>query len=127
MEASEIIEHKDTIKEFANNVRQSDDFEEFHETYLHIRGYAYRLEDAQQRLFYTFSEAVSSVDMAKLMRDDEALKMNCQIYLIILDICIDEFLGQAINEEEKQKAIDSYKELEKQKSKENKKYHTYQY
>ncbi len=65
--------------------------------------------------------------MAKLMRDDEALKMNCQIYLIILDICIDEFLGNAINEDEKKEAINSYKELEKQKSKENTKYHMYQY
>ncbi len=65
--------------------------------------------------------------MAKLMRDDEALKMNCQIYLVILDICIDEFLNNEIDEDEKQKAINSYKELEKQKSKENTKYHTYQY
>ncbi len=85
------------------------------------------MQNPEQRLYYTFSEAVNAVDMAKLMRDDEALKMNCQVYLLILDICIDEFLGNEIDEDEKQKAIDSYKELEKQQSNENKKYHMYQY
>ncbi len=99
----------------------------FQNNYLNIRGYAYRLEDSSQRLFYTFSEAVSAIDMAKLMRDEEALNMNSSIYIVILDICIDEYLNNPIDEDEKQKAIEFYKNFEKQQSKENKKYHMYQY
>ena len=77
--------------------------------------------------FYTFSEAVSAIDMAKLMRDDEALEMNSSIYIVILDTCIDEYLNNPIDEEEKQNAIEFYKNFENEKSKENKKYHMYQY
>ncbi len=65
--------------------------------------------------------------MAKLTRDDEALDMNSQVYIVVLDICCDEYLGYDIDEDEKQKAINSYKQLEEQKSNENKKYHMYQY
>ena len=65
--------------------------------------------------------------MAKLMRDDNALEMNSSIYIVILDTCLDEYLNNPINEEEKQKAIKFYKNFEKMRSKEDKKYHMYQY
>ncbi len=127
MEVKEIEKEKQTIKNFAILARQNDNFTKFYDTYLNIRGYAYRLEKPEQRLYYTFSEAVSAIDMAKLMRDDESLKMNSLAYIVILDICIDEYLNIEIDEDEKQKACEFYNKFEKQKAKENKKYHMYQY
>lgn len=67
------------------------------------------------------------MDTAKLMRDNETLNMNSIIYPVIIDICIDEYLGNPLDQNEKEKAVDAYKTLEEQRSKEDKKYHIYQY
>ena len=67
------------------------------------------------------------MNLAKLTNDEESLKMNTSVYILVIDICIDEFLNNGIDEDEKQKAIEFYKNLEEQRSKENKKYHMYQY
>ena len=85
------------------------------------------MENKGQRLYYTFGEAISAIDIAKLTSDIESLNMNATVYILVIDICIDEFLNNDIDEDEKQKAIEFYKNLEEQRSKENKKYHMYQY
>ncbi len=65
--------------------------------------------------------------MAKLMRDEDSLIIHASIYIVILDTCIDEFLGNNIDENIRQEAIEFYKNSEAKKSAENKKYHMYQY
>ena len=101
--------------------------EEFEENFLTILGYSYRLEDIKQRLFFTFSEAVYAVDLDKLMRNEDSLKLNCIVYILVLDVLIKEYNTKEINEDLKQKALQVYKKLEEKKSKENSKYHIYQY
>ncbi len=115
------------IKNFSNEVRKSEYFEQFYENYLTICGYSYRLDDKKQRLFYTFQEAVYAIDLAKLTKDEEGILLNSVVYILVLDNCIDEYLNEPIDEEEKNKAIEAYKSLEAKKAKENKKYHMYQY
>ena len=61
------------------------------------------------------------------MRDEEAMKTNACVYALVLDICIEEYMGHGIDGEEKHKAIEAYKEIEAKKARENKKYHMYQY
>lgn len=61
------------------------------------------------------------------MRDEQSLVKNTVVYILILDICIDEYLGNDINEDQKQNAVNSFKNIEEQRSNENKKYHMYQY
>jgi len=100
---------------------------EFEENFLTILGYSYRLDDIKQRLFFTFSEAVYAVDLDKLMRNEESLKLNCIIYILVLNTLIKEFNTKQIDAEQKQKALEVYKKLEDRKSKENSKYHIYQY
>ena len=101
--------------------------EEFEENFLTILGYSYRLEDIKQRLFFTFSEAVYAVDLDKLMRNEDSLKLNCIVYTSVLDVLIKEYNTKQIDEELKQKAITVYKIVEDKKVKENSKYHIYQY
>lgn len=84
------------------------------------------MDDLKQRLFYTFQEAVYAIDLAKLTRDTAALELNACVYALVLKDTVSEFLNEAIDEEEKQKAIAFYKNLEEQRAKENKKYHMYQ-
>ncbi|MDY0051610.1 MAG: hypothetical protein RBR65_03625 [Aliarcobacter sp.] len=100
---------------------------EFEENFLTILGYSYRLDDIKQRLFFTFSEAVYAVDLDKLMRNEESLKLNCIIYILVLNTLIKEFNTKQIDAEQKEKALEVYKKLEDRKSKENSKYHIYQY
>ena len=101
--------------------------EEFEENFLTILGYSYRLEDIKQRLFFTFSEAVYAVDLDKLMRNEDSLKLNCIVYILVLNTLIKEYNTKQIDAEQKQKALEVYKKLEDRKSKENSKYHIYQY
>ena len=101
--------------------------EEFEENFLTILGYSYRLEDIKQRLFFTFSEAVYAVDLDKLMRNEDSLKLNSIVYILVLESIIKEYKTKEINIEQKQKAIDVYKKIEEKKAAENKKYHMYQY
>ena len=101
--------------------------EEFEENFLTILGYSYRLEDIKQRLFFTFSEAVYAVDLDKFMRNEDSLKLNCIVYILVLDVLIKEYNTKEINEDLKQRALQVYKKLEEKKAKENSKYHIYQY
>lgn len=80
-----------------------------------------------QRLFFTFQEAVYAVDLDKLMRNNDSLKLNCIVYILVLDSIIKEYKTKIVNEEEKQKALEVYKKIEDRKAAENKKYHMYQY
>ncbi len=100
---------------------------EFEENFLVILGYSYRLEDIKQRLFFTFSEAVYAIDLDKLMRNEDSLKLNSIVYILVLDSIIKEYKTKEINIEQKQKAVDVYKKIEERKAAENKKYHMYQY
>ena len=100
---------------------------EFEENFLTILGYSYRLDDIKQRLFFTFSEAVYAVDLDKLMRNEDSLKLNCIVYILVLDVLIKEYKTKLIDENLKEKALVVYKKLEERKSKENSKYHIYQY
>ena len=90
-------------------------------------GYSYRLDDISQRLFFTFSEAVYAVDLDKLMRNEDSLRLNCIVYILVLDALIKEYNTKQINEEQKKKALEVYKKIEDKKAKENSKYHIYQY
>lgn len=92
-----------------------------------ILGYSYRLEDISQRLFFTFSEAVYAIDLDKSMKNEDSLKLNSIVYILVINTLIKEFNTKETNEEQKQKALEVYKKLEDKRSKENSKYHTYQY
>lgn len=92
-----------------------------------ILGYSYRLDDISQRLFFTFSEAVYAIDLDKLMRNNDSLKLNSIVYILVLESIIKEYKTKEINIEQKQKALDIYKKIEEKKAAENKKYYMYQY
>ena len=92
-----------------------------------ILGYSYRLEDISQRLFFTFSEAFYAIDLDKLMRNEDSLKLNSIVYILVLDSIIKEYKTKEINQEQKQKALEVYKKIEEKTAAENKKYHMYQY
>lgn len=81
----------------------------------------------KQRLFFTFSEAVYAIDLDKLMRNDESLRVNCIVYILVLNTLVKEYLTKEINIEQKQKALEVYKKIEDKRAAENKKYHMYQY
>jgi hypothetical protein len=78
-------------------------------------------------LFFTFSEAVYAVDLDKLMRNEDSLKLNCIVYILVLNTLIKEYNTKQIDLEQKNRALEVYKKLEDRKSKENSKYHIYQY
>jgi len=61
------------------------------------------------------------------MKNEDSLKLNSIVYILVLDVLITEYNTNKINEEQKQKALDVYKKIEERKSQENKKYHMYQY
>ena len=68
-----------------------------------------------------------SIDLDKLMRNEDSLKLNSIVYILVLETIIKEYKTKEINIEQKQKAIDVYKKIEEKKAAENKKYHMYQY
>lgn len=115
------------IEEFANKIKDQNLYEEFEENFLTILGYSYRLEDISQRLFHTFQEAVYAIDLDKLMRNQDSLKLNSIVYILVLDVIIKEYNTKEINNELKAKAKLTYQKIEDRKAKENKKYHMYQY
>ena len=128
VEANEIaLKYEEQIVSFANKLRELELNKEFEENFFIILGYSYRLEDISQRLFFTFSEAVYAVDLDKLMRNEDSLKLNCIVYILVLDVLIKEYNTKQIDENLKEKALAVYKKLEERKSKENSKYHIYQY
>ena len=128
VEANEIaLKYEEQIVSFANKLRELELHKEFEENFFIILGYSYRLEDISQRLFFTFSEAVYAIDLDKLMRNEDSLKLNSIVYILVLESIIKEYKTKEINVEQKQKAIDVYKKIEEKKAAENKKYHMYQY
>jgi hypothetical protein len=120
-------EYEEKISSFAKELKNLEFDKEFEENFLIILGYSYRLEDIKQRLFFTFSEAVYAIDLDKLMRNEDSLKLNSIVYILVLDSIIKEYKTKEINIEQKQKAVDVYKKIEERKAAENKKYHMYQY
>lgn len=61
------------------------------------------------------------------MKNEDSLKLNSIVYILVLDTLIKEFNTKETNKEQKEKALEVYKKLEQKKAKENSKYHTYQY
>ncbi len=128
IEADEIAnKYQEKISNLSKELKKLDFHKEFEENFYMILGYSYRLEDIKQRLFFTFSEAVYAIDLDKLMRNEDSLKLNSIVYILVLDELIKEYLTKQINQEQKQKALEVYKKIEERKAAENKKYHMYQY
>ncbi|UTJ07558.1 hypothetical protein [Arcobacter roscoffensis] len=115
-----------TILEFEQKFKETLSFEEYENNFLVILGYTYRLTDVSQRLYYTFQEAVYAIDLDKLMRNEDSLKLNTIVYTLVLANILKEYESKQIDEDIKQKAILEYKKLEERKAKENSKYHMYQ-
>lgn len=126
LEVEEIIELKDEITRLSLDVNTSSYYKEIYSNYLLIKGYTYRLEDSSLRLFYTFKEAIYALDLAKLTKDDEGIKLNSAVYILVINDCVNEVLGNEINLDIKNEAIEFYKKEQTKKNKENKKYHMYQ-
>lgn len=128
VEAEEIAsKYNKQIEDYANSIKEKNLDKEFEENFLTILGYSYRLEDISQRLFHTFQEAVYAIDLDKLMRNEDSLKLNSIVYILVLDVIIKEYNTKEVNDEQKLKAKQTYKKIEDRKAKENKKYHMYQY
>lgn len=127
MEAEIIVETcEEKVSKYARYLEKEELKEEFEENFLTILGYTYRLEDNKQRLFYTFQEAVYAIDLDKLMKNEDSLKLNTIVYILVLDSIIKEYKTSTINEDEKKKALDTYKVVQQRQAKENQKYHMYQ-
>ena len=128
VEAEEIASKLNTqINNFANELKNEKFNEEFEENFLTILGYSYRLDNISQRLFFTFQEAVYAIDLDKLMKNEDSLRLNSIVYILVLDEIIKEYKTKETNEEQKRKALEVYKKIEDRKAAENKKYHMYQY
>ena len=128
VEAEEIASKLDVkISEFTKELKNEKLDKEFEENFLTILGYSYRLDDVSQRLFFTFQESVYAIDLDKLMKNEDSLRLNSIVYILVLDELIKEYKTKEINKEQKQKALAIYKKIEDRKSAENKKYHMYQY
>ena len=127
LEANEIAENCTAkISAYASVLKEDGSKKTYIENFYTILGYSYRLKDIEQRLFYTFQEAVYAIDLDKLMRNEESLKMNTIVYTLVLDSILLEYTSSIINEEEKVTALDVYKRIQDRQSKENSKYHMYQ-
>lgn len=61
------------------------------------------------------------------MRNEDSLKLNSIVYILVLNTLVKEYLTNEINDEQKQKALEVYKKIEDKRAAENKKYHMYQY
>ncbi|XPV67428.1 MAG: hypothetical protein ACNI25_08875 [Halarcobacter sp.] len=119
--------HSKEIKDYAKSLIEKGFNKEYEENYLTILGYSFRLEDINQRIYFTFQEAVYAIDLDKLMKNSDSLKLNSIVYILVLDSLFDEYLSGKIDESLKQKALEVYKKIEDKKAQENKKYHMYQY
>lgn len=128
VEADEIAsKYEEQISTFSKELKECELNKEFEENFFVILGYSYRLENISQRLFFTFSEAVYAIDLDKLMRNEDSLKLNSIVYILVLDSIIKEYKTKEVDEEQKAKAKEVYKKIEDKKAAENKKYHMYQY
>lgn len=127
LETHEIVELKEKIYKFANDIKEQSFDKEYEENFLTILGYSYRLNDLSQRIFYTFQEAVYAIDLDILMKNEDSKKLNSIVYILVLEQLIKYYESNNEDEELKQKALETYKIIEDRKAKENKKYHMYQY
>lgn len=118
--------HQEAINDYASLIKEESLEKEYYENYLTIIGYAHRLENLSQRIYYTFQEAVYSIDLAKQLKDDDSIKLNSIVYMLVIDTFIKEYFGTAMCEDERELALKTYMEVEQRKSKENQKYHIYQ-
>lgn len=127
MESDDILKTcKEKICMYSKYLENEGLNKDFEENYFTILGYSYRLIDNKQRLFYTFQEAIYAIDLDKLMRNDDSLKLNTIVYILVLSSIIKEYKTNIINEDEKKIALETYKKIEDRKARENKKYHMYQ-
>ena len=115
------------IENFVKQIKEDKYDIEFEENFLTILGYSYRLDEVASRLFFTFQEAVYAIDLDRLMKNEDSEKLNSIVYILVLNEIIKEYKTNCVDKELKQKALDTYKIIEDRKSKENKKYHMYQY
>ena len=81
----------------------------------------------KHRLYQTFKEAIYAVDLSDLTRDEEGVKVNSFVYILVLSEMLCECLNEYYNVDEKEKAISFYSKEQKKKSEEDAKYHKYQY
>ncbi|MGB1227516.1 MAG: hypothetical protein ACPG9K_06445 [Poseidonibacter sp.] len=127
IEAEQIVEKcEEKISLYAKKLEEQTLIKEYEENFYTILGYTYRLEDNKQRLFYTFQEAIYAIDLDKLMKNEDSLKLNTIVYTLILNSIIKEYKTKEVNQPEKQKALDTYKIVQNRQAKENSKYHMYQ-
>ncbi|RXJ81962.1 hypothetical protein [Arcobacter sp. F2176] len=126
LEAKDVSELKEEVEKYKNEIIKSEYYNKFYDNYLNIKGYTYRLERSDLRLFYTFQEAIYSIDLAKLTHDEEGVLLNTVVYILVINDCINEYLENDIDENIKQKAIEFYQNEQKRVAAENKKYHMYQ-
>ena len=127
MESDDILKTcKEKIYMYSKYLEEEGLKKDYEENFFTILGYTYRLEDNKQRLFYTFQEAVYAIDLDKLMRNEDSLKLNTIVYTLVLSSIIKDYKTNIINEDEKKIALETYKKLEDRKARENKKYHMYQ-
>lgn len=127
MESDDILKTcKEKIYMYSKYLEEEGLKKDYEENFFTILGYTYRLEDNKQRLFYTFQEAVYAIDLDKLMRNEDSLKLNTIVYTLVLSSIIKEYKTNIINEDEKKIALETYKKIEDRKARENKKYHMYQ-
>lgn len=127
MESDDILKTcKEKICMYSKYLENEGLNKDFEENYFTILGYSYRLIDNKQRLFYTFQEAIYAIDLDKLMRNEDSLKLNTIVYTLVLSSIIKEYKTNIINEDEKKIALETYKKIEDRKARENKKYHMYQ-
>lgn len=128
IEAEELsIKYSEKIYFYSNKLKEQNLHEEFEDNFYTILCYSYRLEDVKQRLFFTFSEAIYAIDLDKLMKNQDSLKLNSIVYILVLETILKEYLLEEINQEQKDKALEVYKKIEEKRAAENKKYHMYQY
>ncbi|RXK12195.1 hypothetical protein CP965_10475 [Halarcobacter mediterraneus] len=120
-------EYAHTIFDFAQKIKDKNLHKEYEDNFLTILGYSFRLEDIAQRLFFTFQEAVYAIDLDIQMKNEDSKKLNSIVYVLVIEVLLKEFQGKFLDEELKQKALETYKKIEERKAKENKKYHMYQY
>lgn len=122
-----VSKYSKEINSFAKRVIDEGLHKEYEENFLTILGYSFRLDDIKQRLFFTFQEAVYAIDLDKLMKNQDSLRLNSIVYILVLNTLIEEYKSGKTNEELKQKALEVYKKIEDKRLKENQKYHIYQY
>lgn len=115
------------IDSFSKEIKQNSLNLQYEDNFFTILGYSYRIDDISQRLYFTFQEAILAVDLEKMMGNNEGIKLNTIVYILVLEVILKEYISNEVDLQQKQKALNSYKKIEEQKAKENKKYHMYQY